>query len=105
MLAQTQTPGISSSPNDTGLIVLLVMVLLTILVAVLLLSFEAKRLVAKIRNKKTGKSTYQFEKYLKNMNSNQIEKVLELKHQQKDLNNNAQSSGSIKAVLTIAITF
>lgn len=104
MLAQTQTPGISSSPNDTGLIVLLVMVLLTILVAVLLLSFEAKGLVAKIRNKKTGKSTQQFEKYLKNMNSNQIEKVLELKHQQKGLNNNAQSSGSIKAVLTIAIT-
>jgi len=104
MLAQTQTPGISSSPNDTGLIVLLVIVLLIVLVAVLLLSFEAKGLVAKIRNKKTGRSTHQFEKYLKNMNSNQIEKVLELKHQQKGLNNNAQSSGSIKGVLIIAIT-
>jgi cytochrome c oxidase cbb3-type subunit 1 len=104
MLAQTQTPGISSSPNDTGLIVLLVIVLLIVLVAVLLLSFEAKGLIAKIRNKKTGRSTHQFEKYLKNMNSNQIEKVLELKHQQKGLNNNAQSSGSIKGVLIIAIT-
>ena len=104
MLAQAQTPGISPSPNDTSLIVLLVIVLLTILVAVLLLSFEAKGLVAKIRNKKTGKSSPQFEKYFINMNSNQIEKVLELKHQQKVLNKNAQNSGSIKTVLIIAIT-
>ena len=104
MLAQTKSTGISSSPNDTGLIVLLVMVLLTILVAVLLLSFEAKGLVAKIRNKKTENSTHQFEKYLKNMNSKQIEKVLQLKQQQQGLNKNAQSSGSIKAVLIIAIS-
>ncbi len=104
MFAQTPPAGISPSQNDTGLVVLLVMVLLTILIAVLLLSFEAKGLVAKIRNKKTRNNTHQFEKYLKNMNSNQIEKVLQLKQQQGDLNKNSENSGSINAVLIIAVT-
>ena len=103
VLAQTKSAEITSSPNDAGLIVLLVIVLLAILVAVLFLSFEAKGLVAKIRDKKMGNSTQQFQKYLKNMNSTQIETVLKLKHQQHGLNKNAQSSGSIKAVLIIAI--
>jgi hypothetical protein len=79
MLAQTKPAGISSS-NDTGLLVLLVVVLVSILIAVLLLSFEAKGLVAKIRDKKKGDSTHQFDKYLKNMDSKQIEKLLKLKH-------------------------
>lgn len=104
MMAQTQPVGISLFPNDTGLIVLLVIVLLAILIAVLLLSFEAKELVAKIRNKRRENSTHQFEKYLKNMNSNQIEKVLKLKQQQYGLHKNSPGSGSIKAVLIIAIT-
>ncbi len=104
MLAQTKSGGIASYPNDTGFIVLLVMVLLAILAAVLLLSFEAKGLVAKIRDTKTGNSTHHFEKYLNNMNSNQIEKVLKLKRQQHGLNKSAQNSEIIKAVLLIAIT-
>lgn len=104
MFAQTPSAGISPSQNETGLIVLLVMVLLSILIAVLLLSFEAKGLVAKIRYKKTGKSTHQFEKYLKNMNSNQIEKVLKLKQKQHAFNKNSPDSESIKVVLIIAIT-
>lgn len=104
MLAQTKSAAITSSPNNTGLIVLLLLVLLVILIAVLLLSFEAKELVAKIRVKKTENNTNQFEKYLKNMNSNQIEKVLKIKHQQTVLNKNAQSSGNIKAILIIFST-
>lgn len=104
MLAQTKSAAITSSPSNTGLIVLLLLVLLVILIAVLLLSFEAKGLVAKIRDKKTENNTNQFEKYLKNMNSNQIEKVLKIKHQQTVLNKNAQSSGSIKAILIIFST-
>ncbi|MEO7531438.1 MAG: cbb3-type cytochrome c oxidase subunit I [Sediminibacterium sp.] len=104
MLAQAKSSGNTSSPDDTGLIVLLVLVLLVILVAVLLLSFEAKGLVAKIRDKKSVKNIDQFEKYLKNMNSNQIEKVLKIKQQQRGLNRNAHSSGIIKVVLIIAIT-
>ena len=54
--------------------------------------------------KKTGNSTHQFEKYLENMNSNQIEKVLQIKHKQKSINKDSQSSGSIKTVMIIAIT-
>ncbi len=103
MLAQTKLAGISSS-NDTGLLVLLLVVLVSILIAVLLLSFEAKGLVAKIRNKKKGDSTHQFDKYLKNMDSKQIEKVLKLKHQQPAPEENTQGPGSIKTVLILSIT-
>lgn len=103
MLAQTKPAGISSS-NDTGLLVLLVVVLVSILIAVLLLSFEAKGLVAKIRDKKKGDSTHQFDKYLKNMDSKQIEKLLKLKHQQPAPEENTQGPGSIKTVLILSIT-
>jgi len=100
ILAQTQSAGIASASNDTGLLVLLMIVLLTILVAVLLLSFEAKELVAKIRKKKKEKSTNQFDKYLENMNGSQIEKVLQIKQKQKCIN---KDSGSIKTVLIVGM--
>jgi cytochrome c oxidase cbb3-type subunit 1 len=96
-----QSARVSSAPDDTGLIILLVIVLLSVFVAVLLLFFEARGLVAKIRNKKTGSNTHQFEKYLENMNSNQIEKILKLKHRQKDVGKDSQS---LKAIVIIAIT-
>ncbi|MBZ5859420.1 cbb3-type cytochrome c oxidase subunit I [Flavihumibacter profundi] len=104
VLAQSQSAGFSPSPDIIGLMVLLMVVLLAILFAALYLSFEVKGLVAKMRDKKTGNSTHQFEKYLKNMNSRQIEMVLKLKHQQHGLHKNAQSSGSIKSVVLIGNT-
>ncbi|CAN5468448.1 hypothetical protein BH11BAC5_BH11BAC5_39190 [soil metagenome] len=101
VFVHAQSAGVSSAPDDTALIILLVTVLLSVLVAVLLLFFEARGLVAKIRTKKTGSNTHQFEKYLENMNSNQIEKILQIKHRQKYL---GKDRGSLKAVLIIAIT-
>ncbi|MDB5276574.1 MAG: cytochrome oxidase subunit [Ferruginibacter sp.] len=101
VLVQAQSAGAASAPDDTALIVLLVIVLLAVLVAVLLLSFEARALVAKIRNKKMGNNTHQFEKHLENMNSNQIEKILQTTHRQKDRSKNP---GSIKAVLLVVFT-
>lgn len=104
MLAQEQSSGISSSPNDTGLMVLLMIVLLVVLVAVLLLSFEAKSLIAKTRSKKAEKSMHQFEKHLENMDSTQIEKLLQIKRKQVSTNSNSGSSGNINAILIITIT-
>ena len=104
ILVRAQSTGVSPAPNDTGLIILLVTVLLAALIAVLFLSFEAKGLVARIRKKKTENTTHQFDKYVENMNSNQIEKILQLKHQQNEIKKDSESSGSIKAGLVIAIT-
>lgn len=104
MLAQVQSTPILTSPKDNGLLVLLIIVLLVILVAVILLSLEAKGLVTKIRDKKAGNGAQKFEKYLNNMNSNQIERVLNLKHQQQNEIKNEQGSGNIKAVLLITIS-
>lgn len=103
-VAQTQSTGIQSVSGDTGLLVLLVIVLLAILAAALFLSFEAKAMINKNRDKKKGNSTHQFQKYLENMDSSQIEKILQIKHKQHSINKAPESSGSTKAVLIIAIT-
>lgn len=99
-LVQAQPTKGTSASNDTAMIVLLAFVLLTVLVASLFLSFETKGLVAKTRNKNRGNNTNQFEKYLKNMNSTQIEKILQVKKKQHDKSND---SGSIKTVSLVII--
>lgn len=104
IMVRAQSTGVPSVPNYTGLIILLVTVLLAALIAVLFLSFEAKELVARIRKKKTENTTHQFDKYVENMNSNQIEKILQIKHKQNEIKKDSESSGSIKAGLVIAIT-
>ena len=104
MLAQTKAAGNTASSDDTGLIILLGLLLLAILIAALLLFFEVKGLVAKIRDKKKENTSRLFEKYLHNMSSNQIEKVLALKGMKQGFDKNSEKRGSIKAIVIIAIT-
>lgn len=100
-LVQAQSAAETSAPDDTGLIVLILFIVLIVLAAAIFLSFETKGLVAKTRNKNRANSTHQFEKYLENMNSNQIEKILQVKKKDQDKSKN---SGSIKAVSIVIVT-
>ena len=102
--AQVNAPGFPSAANSTGLIILLVLMLTVVLIAVLLLSFESKGLVAKIKKKKSEDSRQQFEKYLENLNSNQIEKILQIKQQQNSTFKKSAYPGNIKAVFIIVMT-
>lgn len=100
-LVQAQSAAETSAPDDTGLIVLILFIVLIVLAAAIFLSFETKGLVAKTRNKNRANSTHQFEKYLENMNSNQIEKILQVKKKHQD---KSKDSGSIKAVSIVIVT-
>ncbi len=100
-----ESEAVTPAANHTGMFVLLLCVLFTCVIASLFLFFKAKKMVEKIRNKKTGKTAEQFEEYLHNMDSSQIEKILELNHHAKNAGKSNKNSGSIKSALIIAFTF
>ncbi len=104
VLAQTKTAGIVTSSNDTALFALLVTLLVIVLGAVLYLSFETKGLLSKSRDKKKEGDHQHFQKYLANMDSNQIEKIIELKQKQEGIRKRNGDSGGLKTVLIIVAT-
>lgn len=104
ILAQAKSAGVTHSANDTTLFALLVTVLVVVLGAVLYLSFETKWLVAKSRNKKKDNNNQQFQKYLANMDSNQIERIVQLKQKQAGRESGNENTGSLKTVLIFVAT-
>src|ERR1035437_7188922 len=82
MFAQTGSSSVSTTQSQTGIVVLLIIMSLCILVASLLLSFKVKTLIKQIRRNTEKNKTKRFMKYLNNLNSNHIEKLLQYKHKQ-----------------------
>lgn len=109
IFAQTALSSISTVQPQSGIVVLLIIVLLCILAASLLLSFKVKTLIEQIRRNKEENNTQRFVKYLNNLNSKQIEKVLQYKRKQNASNENLDSRGTTKlglmAVITLMMTF
>jgi len=104
IFAQTKSTAGASAGNETGIIILLMIVLLAILAAVLFLSFEAKRLVIKSKNKKAANGMQQFSEHLENLDSKQIERVLQIKHNANIKPIDTGNAGSIKTVSIVMIT-
>ncbi len=105
MFAQEKSQDAPPASNQTGILFFAIIVLLVSLVASLFLLFRAKKMVEKIKDKKNRNTEQQFEKYLQNMDSSQIEKILLAKEKEKNEGKTAGSSGSIKSVLIVAFTF
>lgn len=103
MLAKIQSNEKAYVPNDTGYIVLLLVVLLAALIAVLFFSFEVKGLITRMRNKNVRIGSNQFQKHLENMDSRQIAKLLELKQKQKSMDKESGISNGAKTVLMLMI--
>lgn len=107
VLAVAQSTGNSMAPRDTGIFVVLGLLVLALLIAVIFLSLESKSLVAEHRNQKNDKKVHQYNKYLENMSSHQIEKILKVINQQKPVNKNEGKIYSLVAALVtvLATTF
>lgn len=101
VFGQTALQGFNSVFDETGLFIFLLLVLAANLIAALFLSLEVKIQVDKISNKKIKNNKEQFEKYIENLDSNQIEKVLNNHHRQYNQNRSSKSAGSAKAGLII----
>lgn len=99
-----------SSSNETGILVMLLAVLLFILAAVLFLSVKVRLMIEKNRNRKTENETEQFARYLDNLDSGQIEKIVQLKRKrpislQKQAGSGASKTGLPLAVVLLAALF
>ena len=91
MFAQTGSSSVSTTQSQTGIVVLLIIMSLCILVASLFLSFKVKTLIKQIRRNREGNKAKRFMKYLNNLNSKQIKKLLLYKRKQNASNENLDS--------------
>jgi len=103
--AQPVATPVSSAPSQTGFLILLIIVILSILVTLLFLLFKVKMLIKQHRKNKTEYQQEKFVKYLDNLNSKQIEKVLQSKRKQNNTVKNSGTSGISKPGLMPAIIF
>lgn len=82
----------SATSNDTGLIILLSVLLLSTLVAALLLSVKVRLMIDKLRKHSDDKTQQHFSGYLRNLNSRQIEKLLTIQRNRRKNNNNTTAN-------------
>lgn len=101
LFAQTNMNAWNSS-NIASLIFLLVL-LLVILFAAVLLSMRVKRLITRFQNWKAGNNKIQFDGYLRNLNSMQLEELLKQKQLDRDQQNNSDGSAISKIVSGISV--
>lgn len=100
---QAGATPVSTASSQSGLLVFLIIVILGILATVLFLSFKVKYLLRENRKNREVTGEERFLKYLDNLNSQQIEKILQSKKKQNSTGKNPGGTGTSKPGLMRAV--
>lgn len=79
LIAQTAKEPVFYPQNRNGVLVIAILTFLTVLGFVTFLYLRIQKLLQQYKENKQGKQTDKMKKYIDNLNSNQIEKILEIR--------------------------
>jgi len=93
---------IDTSSGETGILIMLLVVMLIILTAVVFLSIKVRLMVDKNRYRQSELRTKKFQQYLDDLGSGEIEQILKYIQSMRSNNNKASSAVNVKAGLMVA---